>query len=249
MFQALFFSIVGEVDVASQTAVSCCRLSLSYDIDFLNSRHMLISRQRRLFLCLLTAVAYGAPAFAQWPQSQSAPAIVPVPKKPVKRNVPTHSAEPSEGETEDTKLTLLGQYGDWGAYSASAGGNKICFASAKPSSLDTDPPGRSRSSPYVFISARPGDKVSREVSVIIGYAFRPKSDATLEVGSASFALATKQDGAWIKNQAEETDLVAAMRVSQSAVLKGESAKGTRSTDRFALKGLTEALNRSEQDCK
>ena len=85
--------------------------------------------------------------------------------------------------------------------------------------------------------------------VIIGYAFRPKSDATLEVGSASFALATKQDGAWIKNQAEETDLVAAMRVSQSAVLKGESAKGTRSTDRFALNGLTEALDRSEQDCK
>jgi hypothetical protein len=205
---------------------------------------------RLLFLSLLTAVVCLKPAFAQWPQAQSAPTIVPVPKKPFKRNVPTHPAEPSEGETEDTKLTLLGQYGDWGAYSASAGGNKICFASAKPSSSDTDPPGRSRSSPsYMFISARPGDKVSREVSVIIGYAFRPKSDATLEVGSASFALATRQDGAWIKNQAEETDLVAAMRVSQSAVLKGESAKGTRSTDRFALKGLTEALDRSEQDCK
>jgi hypothetical protein len=211
---------------------------------------MLINRQWRLLLSLTAiAAAYTAPALAQWPQAESAPATAPVLKKPVKRNVPAHLTEQSEGLTDGTKLTLLGQHGDWGAYSVSAGGNKICFASAKPSSSETDPPSRFRSSPYLFISARPADKVSNEVSVIIGYLFKPKSDANLEVGSASFALATKQDGAWIKNPAEETDLVEAMRKAQNAVLKGVSAKGTRSTDVFELKGLTEALERLEQDCK
>jgi hypothetical protein len=161
---------------------------------------MFINRHSLLLLSLLPATAYVVPALAQWPQAQSAPATAPVPKKPFKRNVTTNPAESSEGVTEEP--TLLGQYGDWGAYSASVGGNKVCFASAKPSSSETDPPGRSRSSPYVFISARPGDKVSREVSVIVGYPFKPKSDAALEVGSTSFAFATKQDGAWIKNPAQ-----------------------------------------------
>jgi len=208
---------------------------------------MFINRHWLLLLSLLAAAAYVVPALAQWPQAQSAPATAPAAKKPFKRNVTTHPAEPSEGVTEEP--TLLGQYGDWGAYSASAGGNKVCFASAKPSSSETDPPGRSRSSPYMFISARPSDKVSKEVSIIIGYTFKLKSDASLEVGSASFALATRQDGAWIKNPAEENNLVEAMRTAQNAVLRGESAKGSRSTDIFELKGLAEALNRSEQDCK
>ena len=32
-------------------------------------------------------------------------------------------------------------------------------------------------------------------------------------------------------------------------VKGTSAKGTRSTDVFSLKGLAQALDRSDQDCK
>jgi hypothetical protein len=33
------------------------------------------------------------------------------------------------------------------------------------------------------------------------------------------------------------------------VLKGTSARGTQSTDVFSLKGLAQALDRSDQDCK
>ena len=101
----------------------------------------------------------------------------------------------------------------------------------------------------MFIASRPGEKVSNEVSIIIGYPFKPNSDATVAVGSSSFALYTQQDGAWIKNAAEETHLIEAMRVGQNAVVKGMSAKGTRSTDIFSLKGLAQAVDRTDQDCK
>jgi hypothetical protein len=84
---------------------------------------------------------------------------------------------------------------------------------------------------------------------MMGYPFQPKSEATLEVGSASFALATRLDGAWIKNPAEESDLIDAMRAGQNAVLKGKSSKGASSTDVFALKGLGEALTRLAENCK
>jgi invasion protein IalB len=101
----------------------------------------------------------------------------------------------------------------------------------------------------MFISSRPGEKVTDEVSIIIGYPFKPNSEATVAVGTASFALYTQQDGAWIKNAAEEAHLIEAMRSGQNAVIKGMSAKGTHSTDVFSLKGLAEALDRTDQDCK
>ena len=147
------------------------------------------------------------------------------------------------------KPTLLGQYGDWGAYTASPGGKKICFAIAKPSSSETNPPNRPRNPAYMFISSRPADKVSNEVSIIIGYPFKPNSEATVDIGSTSFALYTQQDGAWIKNAADEAHMVEAMRAGQSAVVKGVSAKGTRTTDTFSLRGLSQALDRTDQDCK
>jgi invasion protein IalB len=101
----------------------------------------------------------------------------------------------------------------------------------------------------MFVSTRPADKVTNEVSVIVGYPFKPGSEASVDVGSTSYALYTQQDGAWIKNATEEAQMVAAMRAGDSAVLKGVSAKGTQSSDTFSLKGLTQALDRVAQDCK
>jgi hypothetical protein len=79
--------------------------------------------------------------------------------------------------------------------------------------------------------------VSNEVSIVIGYPFKPNTEATAVVGSASFALYTQQDGAWIKNVSEEARLIDALRSGQSAVVKGVSVKGTQSTDTFSLKGF------------
>jgi len=162
---------------------------------------------------------------------------------------PAPPPAPPAAATGGVKPTLLGQYGDWGAYTASPGGKKLCFAIAKASTSETDPPGKSRNPPYLFVSTRPADKVNNELSITIGYPFKPASEATVDVGSSSFALYTQQDGAWIKNATEETHLVDAMRTAQNAVVKGMSARGTHSTDTFSLRGFAQALDRSDQDCK
>jgi invasion protein IalB len=149
----------------------------------------------------------------------------------------------------DSQPTLLGQYGDWGAYTANPGGKKVCFALAKPKSSQTNPAGRKRDPAYMFISDRPAENVRNEVSVIIGYPFKSNSDATAEIGSTKFAMYTQNDGAWIKNVADETRMVDAMRKGSEMVVKGTSGRGTQSTDQYSLKGLTEALNRADQECK
>ena len=145
--------------------------------------------------------------------------------------------------------TLLGQYGDWGAYTAEPESKKICFTLAKPKSSTTTPAGRKRDAAYVFISTRPAENVRNEISVIVGYPFRTSSDATAEVGTTKFAMYTMNDGAWIKNVAEEARLIDAMRKGADLTIKGTSSRGTSSTDTYSLKGLSQAMDRVAQECK
>ena len=144
---------------------------------------------------------------------------------------------------------LLGTYDALGAYTGTSGGKKVCFALSKPSSSQTNPPNRPRDPPYMFISTRPSENVRNEVSIIIGYGFKPNTDATVEIGSATFSMYTQNDGAWIKNAAEEARMVEAMRKNGDLVVKGTSARGTQTTDTFSLKGLDQALTRIAQECK
>src|SRR6478736_6151648 len=109
------------------------------------------------------------------------------------------------------QAVLLGQFGDWGAYTASPGGKKVCFALSKPTQATTEPAGRNRDASYAFISTRPAEKVKNEVSVIVGYPQKPSHDASATVGAASYVMYTQNDGAWVKNAAEEAQMVEAMR--------------------------------------
>src|SRR5213083_401048 len=90
----------------------------------------------------IVATSLASGAFAQQP-----------PKPPATAAAPAGATQP----------TLLGQYGDWGAYIASPGGNKVCFALAKPKTTKTKPEARKRDPSYVFVSTRPADKVKNEV--------------------------------------------------------------------------------------
>lgn len=216
---------------------------------------MRVEERCRLAFALLVAAFFAIPAAAQQPAAPPAPApaAVPAKPKPAPKPAPKSEAKPGTAKPATPAMAggarLLGQYGEWGAYTASPGGKKVCFAISKPTSAQTNPPNRPRNPVYMFISTRPADKVTNEVSVIVGYPFKPSSEASATVGSTSYALYTQQDGAWIKNAGEEADLVAAMRSGDTAVVKGVSAKGTQSTDSYTLKGISQALDRVAQECK
>ncbi|WKA28907.1 invasion associated locus B family protein [Bradyrhizobium roseum] len=176
------------------------------------------------------------------PAAAPAPAAKPSAAKPA-------APAPGPAAAGNAEPTLIGQYGTWGAYTATPNGRKVCFALAKPSSSKTNPPNRPRDPAYAFVSTRPAERVVNEVSIMIGYALKPGSESSLEVGGSAYAMYTQGDGLWIKNAAEEEQMVAAMRKSAEVTVKGVSAKGTETVDVFSLKGLSQALDRLAQDCK
>jgi hypothetical protein len=223
---------------------------------------MQVDRHWRLAVALLIAASFAIPAAAQQPPAPPAtppaaapakpkpapkPAAKPAPNPEAKPGAAAAPAKPAASPTSGARL--LGQYGEWGAYTAAPGGKKVCFAISKPTSAQTTPPNRPRNPVYMFISTRPADKVTNEISIIVGYPFKPGTEASAAVGSTSFALYTQQDGAWIKNAADEANMVTAMRSGDTAVVKGVSAKGTQSADTYTLKGISQALDRVAQECK
>jgi hypothetical protein len=194
---------------------------------------------------VLTALATGVLmcGAASLAQAQSAS------PKAAKSAAKPDAAKPPAAMTGGAEPTLIGQFGTWGAYTATPNGKKVCFALAKPSSSKTNPPNRPRDPAYAFVSTRPAEKVANEVSVMIGYTLKQGSESSLEVGGASYSMYTQGDGLWIKNAAEEERMVEAMRKSADATVKGVSAKGTETTDIFSLKGLSQALDKIAQDCR
>src|SRR5438105_8768363 len=99
-----------------------------------------MQRQWRLVFLLFGIAAMVCPARAQQSKPATAPpaaAAKPKPKpeakpevKPAKPAAPAAAAKPASPAAAvagGAQPKLLGQYGVWGAYTASPGGKKICF--------------------------------------------------------------------------------------------------------------------------
>ena len=210
-------------------------------------RQILTSLVLSALLCGASSLAQAQSAAPKGAKDAAKPAAT---EKPATAAKPAAKPEPAAAAAAGgVEPTLIGQFGTWGAYTATPNGKKVCFALAKPSSSKTNPPNRPRDPAYAFVSTRPAEKVTNEVSIMIGYALKPGSESSLEVGGASYAMYTQGDGLWIKNAAEEERMVDAMRKAADVTVKGISAKGTETTDTFSLKGLAQALDKLAQDCR
>jgi hypothetical protein len=145
------------------------------------------------------------------------------------------------------KPQLVGTFGDWLAYQAQSPKSKICYALAQPK--DRAPATLKSAQAYIFISSRPGEHVRNEISVIMGVPLKEGSgDAKAEVGTTGFDLVTKGQNAWMKNAAQESQLIEVMKKHGRLMVKAPVVKGGTAIDSYSLSGLAQALDRVAKDC-
>src|SRR5262245_33123525 len=150
----------------------------------------------RICVGLLAVGAFSGSAQAQQQQKSSAPPAATQQKQSApaqQKSTPPAAAQQKKPPSPTDQAVLLGQFGEWGAYRATPGGKKICFALSKPTSAASEPSGRARDAAYAFVSTRPSEKVKNEVSVILGYAQKPGHDATAAIGTSTYAMYTQKD--------------------------------------------------------
>lgn len=174
------------------------------------------------------------------------------------------------------KPELIGTYGDWSVFQSVSGKNKICYTLAQPK--ERDPADLKRDPAYAFISERPAEHVRNEVSFIMGFdvgGASPAADAkdtkkegdkdkkkseakdkekkavvapTATIGEAEFDLLPKGADLWVKNPAQESQLIDEMRKGQSLKIKAASKKGNVTVDTYSLAGFKQAIDKALKDC-
>ncbi|MGE4218983.1 MAG: invasion associated locus B family protein [Alphaproteobacteria bacterium] len=143
---------------------------------------------------------------------------------------------------------VLGKFEDWVAQTFKEGSNTGCSMWTQPTKSE----GKytTRGPVYAYVTHRPWDKKVNEVSINIGYPFKPDSKAELRIDSNKpLTLFTDGESAWNKLPADDAALIKAMRNGGSMLVKGTSGRGTVTTDTFSLKGFAAALDAISKACK
>lgn len=148
----------------------------------------------------------------------------------------------------------VGAHADWGVFVA--GSPKECYIVSPPTASkatrDGKPTEVDRGDIRLFVTFRPAEKVSGEVSFSAGYPIKDGSAVKTAVGSDSFSLnpgaGDSNQWAWPASPDADAKLVAAMRKGSTATVTGTSARGTTTVDSFSLSGFTAALKDAQDRC-
>jgi len=138
-------------------------------------------------------------------------------------------------------------FNDWSVYVANSANGRICFAVSQP--VETAPTGVNRDAIYFMLTTWPNG-VRNEAYIIIGYPFATDSIATVTIDNTdNFEFFTVAEGAaWLRDLGQEQALIVAMQRGIEMVVRGRSQRGTDTTDRYSLRGVTAAINRVQQEC-
>lgn len=142
----------------------------------------------------------------------------------------------------------LGDFGRWSAYAFEENGGKVCYMAAKPATAVTEPKGRARGDIVALITHRPAEGTKNVFSYMSGYGYKKGSDVQLSIDNQKFSLFTQNDMAWAADGSADTAIANAIRKGDKMVVKGESSKGTKTTDTFSLSGSTKAHEAINKEC-
>lgn len=150
------------------------------------------------------------------------------------------------GITAAQTPTRIQQFNAWGAYSYQSGKSKVCYVLSVPK--EKSPASVDHGDVFFLVSQRPGQNISYEPQVMVGYPLQENSKVTVTIDQKNFTLFTKGNSAWVENAAEEPALVTAMKSGKSLKVAAKSRKGTATSYTYSLSGISAALKQIES-CK
>ena len=150
----------------------------------------------------------------------------------------------SQANTQEVKK--MGKHKDWETYVSNNGQGKVCFAQSKP--ILQAPKSNPRDA-RLFISFRPNEKITNEISITAGYVFNTKNAITAKSGKNKYKFDIAQEGfAWIANNKIENKMIKIMKKGSRIMITGYNQKGSQTIDHYSLLGFTKAYNATKANC-
>lgn len=199
-----------------------------------------VRRMIRVPAALLFALTFALPAAAQQP-AQNRPAAAPAqPARPPAATAARPAAPPPAAQKP------LGKWGNWQGFSDMEDRSPLCFLTAAPTA--SEPKDARRGSIYLQVYHRPAQKQRDVVTSGFGYAFKEGATAVFEVDGQKVTLFTKDEAAWTYTEKDDKTIVDAMKRGNELVVRGTSARGTATVDRYSLSGFSAGLAEINKAC-
>ena len=144
------------------------------------------------------------------------------------------------------EVKKVGKFKDWEAMIIVEQTGKVCFAQSIP--VLQSPKSNLREA-RIFVSFRPGEKVSNEISITGGYEFNNKNSITATSGKSKYKFDIAQEGfAWIADNKLENKMIKTMKKGSRIMITGYNQKGSQTIDHYSLLGFTKAYNAAKTSC-
>jgi len=144
------------------------------------------------------------------------------------------------------EIKKLGKHKDWETYIINGATGKVCFAQSKPV---LQAPKNSIREARLFISFRPGENITNEISITSGYDYNTKNSIIAISGKNKYKFDIIQDGfAWITDNKFENKMIKTMKKGSRIMVKAYNLKGSQTIDHYSLLGFTKAYKATKANC-
>ena len=144
------------------------------------------------------------------------------------------------------EVKKIGKYKDWETIVYIDGEDKVCFAQSVPV---LQAPKKNQRDARLFVSFRPSDKISDEVSITSGYEFNNQNSITATSGKSKYKFDIAQENfAWISENKVEKKMIKTLKKGSRIMITGYNKSGSQSIDHYSLLGFTKAYNSAKKNC-
>ena len=145
---------------------------------------------------------------------------------------------------EEVKKILKNK--DWETYVVKNESSKICFAQSMP--ILQAPKTNSREA-RLFVTFRPNEKISDEISITSGYEYNKKNSIMARSGKYKYKFDIAQENfAWMADNKKEKKMIRTMKKGSRIMVTGYNQKGSQTIDHYSLLGFTKAYNSAKKSC-
>ena len=143
-------------------------------------------------------------------------------------------------------LKEIGKFKDWKAIKISDENNKVCFAQSKPV---LQSPKKSDREARLFVTFRPAEKITDEVSTTSGYEYNSQNSIIASSGKSKYKFDIAQDNfAWISSNKIEKRIIKRMKQASRIMITAYNKSGSQTIDHYSLMGFTKAYNEAKKSC-
>ena len=145
------------------------------------------------------------------------------------------------------EVKKMGTHKDWETYIIKSDTGKVCFAQSKPV---LQAPKKNPREARLFISFRPQENITNEISITSGYNFNSKNSITAISGKNKYKFdIIRENFAWITDKKFEKRMIKIMQTGSRIMVKAHNQAGSQTIDHYSLLGFTKAYKATKANCR